>query len=136
MKNQQGFTIIEVIVAVILSGLFLVAIYQIIGILTTSSINSSQDYRADAIAYQNLRKYADGRSPTWFTCPTTQTDPITLINSTAAVEGLPPPTTQTVIADAPYGCADTQSGLPIRVISTVTYGLNNTTVRNATYATY
>lgn len=134
--KDGGFSIIEVIVAVVVAGIFILGIYGITGTITTLSIGASQAFTADSLSYANMRAYANGRPPSWFTCPATETDPVNLpvINPTVPV--LPPPVTQTIVADAPYGCANAAAGLPIRITSTVTYGPNNRTLKNTTYATY
>lgn len=135
-NTDEGFTIIEALVAIIVAFVFILAIYLISSTITVFAVNTNHTYRADALAYRNLRTYANGRSPTWFTCPSTQTDPVQLYSSTSAVSGLPGPVQQTVVADAPYGCSGSSAGSPIRVTSTVTYGPNNAESRSTTYASY
>lgn len=64
--------------------------------------------------------------------------------STASIYNLPGPVAQTVTASAPYGCGNNlQSGasgatsqMPIRIVSTVTYGPKAKKVVHATYIEY
>lgn len=138
--EQRGFTIVEVLVTLAAASLFISAIYmlQITQIKLAKSVSSYSN--ADQLAYNNLRVFANGKSPTWFTCNYVSGSPaaMTLKSSTDAVNGITPPVTQTVTATAPYGCGGGSSGLgyPIRVISSVTYGPAGKTVVHATYASY
>lgn len=138
--KQAGFTLVEVIVTIIIATLFILAITQLS--IAQSKVSSSLNARttADLLAYNNLRTYAYGKAPTWFECNYSGSDPLpmTLINNTDPVDGLPSPVVQSVIATAPYGCGGGSSGIgyPIRVVSTVTYGSDAKVVVHATYATY
>jgi len=140
IHKQSGFTLIEVLVAVVVAALFITAFSQMYIIQSRIAKDMKTFDKADMLAYSNLRTYAYGKAPTWFTCSHTSTNPdaVVLINSTDPVEGLPSPVTQNVTATAPYDCggASGTTGYPIKVVSTVTYGPDGRTVTHATYATY
>ena len=140
-SNQAGFTLVEVFVTVIIAAIFIVSISQLYIVQTKIASTMTSFTNADLLAYNNLRTYAYGKSPTWFDCiyASGSPQPMTVLNTTGAVDGLPSPVVQTVIATAPYGCGGGSSGIgyPIRVVSTVTYGgANGRTVVHATYSTY
>lgn len=145
MINKQkastaGFTIVEVFVTVIIATLFVITITQIYIFQTRLARSTIAYNNADLLAYNNLRTYAYGKSPSWFECEYSGGSPLpmTLISSTASVSGIPSPVTQTVTATAPYGCggSSTSIGYPIRVESTVIYGSDAKKVVHATYSTY
>jgi prepilin-type N-terminal cleavage/methylation domain-containing protein len=138
--HTEGFTLVEVLISIVIAAVFIGAIAQIsITQNTISSLTTSYD-NADLLAYNNLRTYAYGKSPSWFQCVYSSGSPLpmTLLSSSAAVSGIPSPVTQTVTATAPYGCGGSSSGIgyPIKVQSTVTYGSSGKTVVHATYSTY
>ena len=155
MKNEKGFTIIEVLTTVIVAALFIIAIFQLMTIVTTLSNRANYRTIASNLAYKNLRLYANGQSPLWFNCigdETSETTPpysdgtkagatgqvLISSSSSSTVETLPPPVTQSVVAIAPYGCGLTGLGQPIRLQSQVTFGPSGspTTVTHATYVSY
>lgn len=138
--NRAGFTLIEVLVAVVVAALFITTFVQMYIVQSRISSDMSSFDTADMLAYGNLRTFAYGKAPTWFTCTYSGGSPlpVTLMNSTDPVAGLQAPVTQTVIATAPYGCGGgvAAMGYPVKVVSTVTYGSEGRTVTHATYATY
>lgn len=142
-QKQFGFTIIEVIATIFVAAIFIGAIFQIFIVQSqlTSSIVAYNN--ADSLAYNNLRQYAYGGQPKWFVCqyPGGNTSQPAIAQSlpvTNATTGIPGPVAQEVIATAPYGCGGGQSGMgyPIKVVSTVTYGLDARKVSHATYVSY
>lgn len=139
-KSQAGFTLIEVLVAVIVAALFISAFSQMYIIQSRLSTEMETYEQADELAYSNLRTYAFGKAPTWFTCTYLSGSPVPveLIDSDDPVEGLPGPVSQSVVATAPYGCGGSSGaiGYPIKVVSTVTYGADGRKVVHATYTTY
>ena len=136
----EGFTIVEVLVTVVVIALFIVAFSQLQVTQSRMVSNSIAYNNADLAAYNNLRTFAYGRAPTWFQCEYSGGNPLpqTLLSNSNAIDGVPSPVTQTVIATAPYGCGGGSSGIgyPIKVVSTVTYGPTNKVVVHATYSTY
>jgi len=137
--NAKGFTLVEVLITVVVATLFIVAFSQLH--IAQSRISSTMNAytKADLLAYNNLRIYANGKAPTWFECTYASGSPVpmNLLTSTDAA-GLPTPVSQTVVATAPYGCGGGSSGIgyPIKVVSTVTYGSDAKVIVHATYSTY
>ena len=139
-KSNEGFTLIEVLVTVVIAAIFIITFSQLHIVQSrVGNIMNSYD-AADMLAYNNLRTYAYGTSPNWFDCVYSggNPQPMTVLDSTAPVEGIPSPVRQTIIATAPYGCGGGSSGIgyPIKVVSTVTYDTDSKVVVHATYSTY
>lgn len=138
-RQHSAFTLVELSVTIVVSAMFVASIVLIAIAQTRLLTGASVRLNANNLSYQNLRKYANGRAPTWFTCVIVSGTPQsqTLINNTGSVAGLPSPVTQTVVATAPYGCGTgAGNGKPIRVESTVTYGASNQEVRHVTYSSF
>ncbi len=121
--EQHGFTTIELLIAMIIAGLFLITIYQLYGVTVGDSTEVRNRTNASSIAYDLLRK--------------TKTQPQGVCTAAASVDvSLPPystlPTTSRakVAFDCPYG----NSVSPTRVTVTITYG--TTTDQQVTYASY
>lgn len=130
--STEGFTLIELVVAILLATIFLGSILSLSMTVTQLSISGSQRNVADLQAYANLREFANGAPATWYTsCPGTPPFTQTLLNTNDPVEKLPPNVTQRVVATAPYGCA--APNYVIKVTSTVTYGPQNRSVTHAVY---
>ena len=155
MKNysrQNGFTIVELIVTIVVAGIFIGIISQMNGFVVNTATNSRRFETASNLAYNNLRIYANGQKATWFDCigdeASEKTAPFTdgkskpdatgkdILHLTSSASGLPDPVIQTVNVLAPYGCGLSASGMPIRVVSTVTYGSPAKKVVHATYVSY
>lgn len=141
--KQQGFTLIELVTSIVVGLVFIIVIYQIQMISTTLSVAQARYSKASSIAYANLRKYANDLQPKWFTCiysgtpSAPQNVSLSPNPANAPIDGLPSPTTQTIIASAPYGCGGSAtSGYPIRVESTVTYGSDNRSVTHVSYVAF
>lgn len=139
-KYQNGFTVVEVAITIVVAALFIIAISQLQITQSKVSAQLKSKSRADLLAYNNLRTYAYGKSPSWFNCEYSGGVPLvqTLINKNEPVEGIASPVIQTVTASAPYGCGGGSSGIgyPIKVVSKVTYGSPSKEVVHATYSTY
>lgn len=153
-KRSSGFTIVELLIAIIIGTIFIISTSMTIGFLTTSAVTGSRQEIASNLAYNNLRLYANGQKPLWFECigdDASETTPPysdgkskptatgqVLLNQTSAIalNSLPGPVTQKVIAIAPYGCGDSASGMPIRIQSEVSYGNPTRKAVHATYVTY
>lgn len=143
-------------ITIIVSGIFSIAIFQLIASANNLSTEASRRTQASNLAYNNLRKYANNHKPLWFNCigddASETTPPFSdgkskptatgqvLMNTTTSsfINLLPPPIKQHVIAVAPYGCGSSGPGQPIRVQSQVTYGSgsNLRTITHATYVSY
>jgi prepilin-type N-terminal cleavage/methylation domain-containing protein len=152
LKQQSGFTIVELIVTIVVAGMFITVISQMNGFVVNMATSSHRFELASNLAYNNLRIYANDQKPTWFNCigdeAAETTAPFTdgkshtdatgknVLSLTTDVTGLPSPVTQTVNVLAPYGCGTSASGMPIRVVSTVTYGNPARKVVHATYVSY
>ena len=138
-QYQPGFTIIELLVTIVISVIFILAIYQVALASMLISRGSSQYTIASNLAYSNLRLYVNGQSAiNWFVCPAiNETSPQTLMTQSGSVQRLSGTVTQTVTATAVYGCSGSNSGLPIKVESSVTYGSAGTQkVSHIGYAGY
>jgi len=138
-ERANGFTIVEVLVTIVVTTVFVLAIAQVSVIQSQLSASYQMYSTADLLAYNNLRTYANGKAPTWFTCTYASGSPlpVTLLSSSSDVNGLTSPVTQSVVATAPYGCGGgtSSNGYPIKIVSTVSYA-SGRTVQHATYATY
>jgi len=129
--------LIELIVTIVVAGLFLATAWQLTQTIVELAVGGSQRTIASNVAYANLRQYANGRPPTWFTCnDAAPNTPVVLKDSPAAIDRLPAPVVQYVSATAPYGCGGTASGMPVRVESYVTYGPSARRVTHVSYASY
>ena len=153
MKLSHGFTIVELMITIIVSGIFSIGVFQLIASSNSLATEASRRTLASNLAYNNMRKYANNNKPLWFNCigddASETTPPFSdgktkpsatgqvLMNTTSATSGnlLPPPIKQHVIAVAPYGCGSSGPGQPIRVQSQVTYG-SGSSQRTITHATY
>lgn len=135
-RQQDGFTLIEIIVSVVIASIVFTGLFSSLSSIFSISNSSLQRSVANTIAYDNLRRYANGTNPIWFACDTTdETATQTLLDTTGAVDNLPGDTTQTVTASAPYGCNDDAKGFPIRVESTVVAS-NGIEAHHATYTSF
>lgn len=140
MRRIDGFSIIELMVALVVGSIFVIIVTQAYGAQLTMSSGAAAYHKADLLAYNNLRSYAYGRPPVWFECVYSggQPNEMVLIDSYDNVEGIPSPVHQRVVASAPYGCGGgtTTLGYPIKVTSTVSYGASGRVLTHATYASY
>lgn len=134
MRDSEGFTIVEVLVAVIISVLLIIGIYSAVSGSLRISVGNTQRNSASNLAYANLRNFANGRDATWWpagACTTGST--VQLMNSTVSVPNIPSPVTQTVTASVPYGCNSPTNIAVYKLESVVTYGPKNIEVRHATF---
>jgi Tfp pilus assembly protein PilX len=139
-QRQEGFTLVEVFVTIVIATLFIIAISQLYITQVRISTSVTSYNNADILASNNLRTYAYGKAPSWFNCTYTGQTPnaMNLLTSTSDVSGIQSPVSQSVVATAPYGCGGSSSGIgyPIKVVSKVTFGKEGKTVVHATYSTY
>jgi hypothetical protein len=138
--KAAGFTIVEVVVTLVVSTIFIVGIIHLQTSVSQLSIQQVQRRIASDLAYNNLRKYANDNQPTWFRCEVAGgvAKPNVLINGNITVRGLPSPVSQKVVATAPYLCGGGTGGvgMPIRIESVVTYGSNHRKVVHVSYAAF
>ena len=150
--SQQGFTIVEMIVTIVVAALFFTFFFQVYVILESQRLVVARQAKASDVAYSNLRKFT--ARPAGLTCDSTM-DLVTngaasgkllgdqtyttnsstygfLAEPTTVTQSLGPNSTQTVKAFAPSGCANFTSD-PIKIVSTVTYGNNGDSVSHASY---
>lgn len=131
-----GFTLVEVLVTVVFAAIIFVGLFSSLASIFAISEGSSQRTTASNLAYANLRLYADGNYPTWFSCNTSdETEPVTLLDTSADVAGLPGSVRQIVTATAVYGCDGSSQGYPIKVESSVELE-NGRKVTHATYTSF
>ena len=135
-KTENGFTLIEALVAVVVAAIFILAMTELYVVQLQLSTATTAYDQVDQLAYNNLRSYADGRKPTWFSCEYSGSNPKPqpLINNVSTtLPGIKGSVTQLVVATAPFGCGD-NIVKPILVTSSATY--NGRTITHATYSTY
>lgn len=138
---RSGFTLVEVIVTLLVATIFIGIILGIYAHISSVNAAVRTHHIADMAARNNLRRFANHRAPNWFQCAydngSSIPRPMTLINTTASISGLPDPVKQTVVATAPYGChTNGANGFPIKIVSTITYGPSGRSIAHATYASY
>lgn len=148
-RNTSGFTLIEMMVTVVVAGIFIGSLAALYGAIVDSSTSNRNFAIANDVAYSYLRNYASaGSEPTWFTCSTaTGTSNTNDLSVNANAPGqtlssgtitnnqplLPAPVTYSVVAVAPYGCSGAQLHSPIRVTATVKYGSPARAIQHSTY---
>lgn len=146
--TQEGFTIPELLVTLIVVALFITIFFELFSSISTASMNQRFKALADNTAYSMLKRYSTPSiSPTaWFTCDTdtgTNNDNDVVVNGAAngttiksgtltrADTGLPEPISYTINALAIYGCAGANAGKPIRLQITLSYGSPSKTITHA-----
>lgn len=155
-SHENGFTAIELLVTIIVTALFAISFYQLFISVNQATSLARNRATASDIAYAKLRKYAAAEvtpadwSPA-FTCSmlsgSSNTNDLS-VNSNAAGTtlesgnlvstdvNLPTPITYSVVALAVYGCSGTNINKPLRVVSTVTFGPQNTVIKHGTLVGY
>jgi prepilin-type N-terminal cleavage/methylation domain-containing protein len=142
-NSQQGFTIVEMIITIIVSSLFIMMFFQMYLVLESQRVQVARVAKAHDIAYSNLRKFTT--RPASLTCDSSmdliangnatgkllgdQSNSSTSTSSTygfvaeptAVTQSLGANSTQTVYAFAPSGCGSFDDQ-PIKIVSTVTFG--------------
>jgi len=132
-----GFTVVEVVVAIVVMAIFIAVIFRLFILQIQVGTGWLQYENAEQLAYNNLKKYSRYAAAQTDSCddyPTSSTQK-TLLSSSTPVDGLPSPVVQSVISQMPYGCSDDllTDGYPVQIISTVTYGPNAKKITHATY---
>ena len=142
-SRQSGFTTVELIVVILVRASFFGSIRALISFVSRTATEAHHQNVAGNLAYDNLRKYANGQRATWFICNSTSDGKLTSNNGIGQIllsgqpqntAGLPGPVEQRVTAFAPYGCSSAgDSDMPVRVISEIKYGNPAKEVIHATY---
>lgn len=137
-NDSSGFTIIEVVVTLAVTALFLTFFFQMYLAMESQRISVARQALASDLAYSNLRKFTT-RPAEADPCDAASMD-LTgpLPNNGKDLTFIPEPTEglgsgvgQTVRAFAPKGCALFASN-PVKIESTITYG-NGEKVVHASY---
>ena len=136
-SSTEGFTIVEVITALVVVGIFIAIIFRLFILQTEVGSRWLQFEKAEQIAYNNLDKYSRYVATQTNSCTDYPTAAATntLLNQTSQVAGFTTSVSQQVVSSMPYGCDATKLSdrYPIQVMSTVTYGPSSTQVTHATY---
>ncbi len=140
--KSDGFTIVEVAVTLVVIGIFMAVILSMQAQVSQISVMNAQHNKASLLAYNNMRRYANDSTPSWFKCNTASSNTRYEVTRTiGSVDGLPGVVSQQVYASAPYGCKNgtISLGMPIKVESIVEYGLPSSGVgsgKKVVHATY
>ncbi|QHN43108.1 prepilin-type N-terminal cleavage/methylation domain-containing protein [Candidatus Mycosynbacter amalyticus] len=151
MRSDTGFTLVEMLVTVVLIGIFIAFFVQMFRAGAAQQASIVRQAKANNLAYSNLSKFprASSISPAYVCDTSTNTSTNqnnltinpnaagTLILSDASANKEPtdsalPNATQEVRAYSPQGCG---SNALVKLISTVTYGFTGQQT-DASYATY
>lgn len=140
LHQDEGFTIVEVVVTLVVTVMFLTAFFQTFLVMQSQRVNLSRQAKASDIAYSNLRKITT--RPVGLSCDSSMD---LIANASAPGKDLsgyftPEPAsvtsdlgtiTQTMKAYAPAGCSAFDT-TPLKIVSTVTYGTSGDSVVHAT----
>jgi prepilin-type N-terminal cleavage/methylation domain-containing protein len=102
-KNEQGFTVIEMLVTVIVAATFAFMFYQLFIGSTKLNDSARRDAIASEIAYSNLRKYPTADSVTGLAACTSPTPTATLLSATPTYDDIGQ-VTETITASYPFAC--------------------------------
>lgn len=144
-SNADGLTIVEVIVTLMVTILFLTSFFSLYMSMESQRIATGRRALASSIAYSNLRKITKKATVTAIApCDMAATNntnnltintaapgsTITSLITTEPTAGLGNPVTQVVKAFYPHGCSST---VPIKIQATTTYGNPAESVVHAAY---
>lgn len=156
MKKAKGFTIVEIIVTLALTTLFLTFFFQLYLAMESQRIGVARRAQASDLAYSNLRKFtsrpsipcdaatmdltaADGSTKTGLLLgdETNMSTPSAygfIAEPESGTKSLGGNVKQSVRAFAPRGCAGTNfTDNPIKLESTLSYGTKGDKVVHAIY---
>lgn len=123
MKNEQGFTVVELLVTLIVGMLLMFSAYQLYTYVLDNSAKTRMSTTASALAYQFMRENFDqATNPcTAKTVSPAPTIPASsnLVNASATVT---------------IGCLSSGPANLSVITASVTYGSPSTTVTHSTYA--
>ena len=123
VRQKEGFTIVEVVIALFVIGLLLGAGYQAYGLVVNSSRETRLRAEASNIAYEALRRTA-AAAPT--PCAASGPTDLTIPNTST----LPTPRTMTYTVT----CPNSPNNAISRVTVTLTYGASAEKVVHVLYA--
>ncbi len=123
MKNQQGFTIVELLITMIIGTLLLFSAYQLYTYVINDSAEARMRASASSLAYQVMREKS-----ALATTPCTTVTPAPPVVPTEA--SLPANTAITVALTCPTGSPSDITEINV----TITYGANP--VKTVTHGTY
>lgn len=107
MKNQAGFSAVELLITLFIAAVFVTTGYQLYTVVIKNGSDASQRAVASNIAYDNLRRYS-----------TQTTNPCTVVTPsptpTIPANSLPSASI-TVTIDCPYGTSDGTSRVNVSV---------------------
>lgn len=150
--SDDGFTIVEVIVTIVVLSIFIFGFFQGYIVLQSQRVDVARQARASDIAYSNLREVTTRPSQVTqqvcnsnasimdLTVGNASTEPglditpygYALQSATTVQQQLGTSATQALVAYAPDGCANLTTN-PLEIVSTVTYGSNGNKVTHAIY---
>ena len=100
--GSDGFTIVEVVVTLVIIGIFSIVILNMQAQVSTISIFEVQHTRASYLAYDNMRAYVNDSPPSWFKCNASASTGYKVMTKSGHVDGLPGVVKQEVVVSAPY----------------------------------
>lgn len=122
MKHQQGFTVVELLITLVVGSLLLFSAYQLYTYVLNDSTEARMRAVASSLAYQTMREQSS-------LATTPCTAPSVSPPAVPSTLGLPSNTALSVV----FSCPGPTSDLT-RITATVTYGSNPQKV--ITHATY
>ncbi len=125
-SNQKGYTIVEVVVTLMILGVFLAGFFQAFLLLESQRVSIAREATASDIAYSNLRKFTD--RPTGVSCSASGTSLVFTHETDGSLY------TESVKAYPVNGCdgSDFKDGI-VRIESVVEYNNGNGKVVHATF---
>jgi len=148
-NNQQGFTIVEMLVTIVVSSLFIILFFQVYLVLESQRVQVARQSKASDVAYSNLQKITT--RPAGLTCDSSmetggdgkllgdQTNTTTsstygfFAEPTSVTQSLGSNSTQQVRAYTTTGTCTNFATKPIKIVSTVTFGLGTDKVVHASF---
>lgn len=127
MKNQAGFTAVELLITIIVGSLMLLTAYQLYTFVLNDSTSTRLQATASNLAYKFMREgSANAQNP----CVTYSGTPVIPQNTDPGASNLPAGSTASVQITCPTNLPSSIS----YITSSVTYG--GTTVTHATYISF
>lgn len=122
IKNQQkGFTAVELLITLFVASFFLIAGYQLFGVIINDSGDARAKAKASNVAYDYLRRYANSA-----TSPCVAATPLS--NSSITVESL-----QNVTVTVTITCPQVDAPSLSKVTTSLTYGSPAQTIIYSTF---